>query len=170
MSEQNQQSDSSTSIFNRTLKILAIPVSLATGFWTMKTNTSDAVYQRLKIDGGIDDLRNPLLEKRKDLTQTLVSQLSTHEDPSALAQFHKESKLIDAAYFKKIEGRLEELGMESFPAQWKFIHRSHRQSAIINGLTISGIAIGALLSIANSKALARAFSLGDDDQHEPPQR
>lgn len=172
MSEAHKYHEEPPSFFNKALKVLAFPISLATGFWTMKINTSDSVYSRLKIDGGLDDLRDSLLKERRAMTQEAVSQIGTKGESAAVQHFLQESKATDGAYFKKIEGRLEELGLHSFPAQWEFIHRSQKQSAIINGLTITGITLGALLSVANSKALARFFADDDDktpDAH-PPQR
>ena len=156
----------SSSPFTKALKILAYPISLGAGLWTARINTSDATYQRMKIDGGIDDLRNTLMAKRKEMTQKAVASLEHEGAETATREFIAASKVADKAYFKAIEDRYAKLGLSTFAEQWDFIHRSQRQDAIINGLTITGITIGALLTIANSKAVSNLFEPGEESPRE----
>jgi hypothetical protein len=155
------------SLFSKGLSWAAYPISALAGLWTAKVNIGDAVYDRLKIDKALDDIRTPLTEQRAALSQEATSDILSGQITERASRYAEKCNAADKAYFPKVEARIKALGLEAFADQWKFVHRSQKQSAIMNGVFMSSVTLGAILGIADSKVLAHLFSSRRDEQTPP---
>lgn len=154
------------SLFSKLLSWAAYPASAVAGLWTAKKNVEDGVYERLKIDGGLDDIRAPLLAERKAMTEGAVKNILAEQISQVQQSFLPDSLSKDKGYFQKVEQRIRDLGLEPIGKQWKFVHRSHRQNAVINGIFMSSVTLGAMLGIADSKTLEHLLRGKESSQPE----
>lgn len=168
MTPERQQStqDSTPALFSKVLSWAAYPVSAVAGMWTARKNIGDGVYERLKRDGGLDDLRDPLLVERRTLTEGAAKSILAQQVDRVRQSFLPDSSSKDKAYFEKVEQRIRDLGLEPIGKQWKYVHRSHRQNAIINGIFMSSVTLGAMLGIADSKTLEHLLRGKETSQNE----
>lgn len=160
--EKTSFSPDNPSLFSKWLSWAAYPVSAVAGLWTAKVNIGDAVYDRLKRDKALDDIRNPLIEQRATLSQEAASDIISSQITDRVSRYAEKCNVADKAYFHNVGARLKALGLDSFAEQWKFVHRSQKQSAVMNGVFMSSVTLGAILGIADSKVLAHLFSRRDE--------
>lgn len=158
-------------LLNRMIKIAAYPIAAISGFAVMNRDVHSSAYQKAKGVVG-----NPLF---KDIADTYEPQFTKNaealmrkDNPISQQEFSAIDMKIKTAHSNAVSKRIEKLGLgneffglKNFSTKWNYINRSKRQQAMINGLTVSGIAIGALLTIGNSKVLGDMLST-PDDSHE----
>jgi hypothetical protein len=169
--EENGYSTENPSRFSKLLSWMAYPASAIAGLWTAHVNIGDAVYDRLKTDHALDDLRSNLLQERRGLSEAAAKECTTGKPGDHCRSYAERCIETDRRYFPKIEQRLRELELDTFGKQWKFVHRSHRQNAVMNGMFMSSVVLGAMLGIADSKTIAHL--LGEKSaptKNEPPAR
>lgn len=160
------QAEDAPSLFSKVLSWAAYPLSAVAGLWTARKNIGDGVYERLKIDGGLDDLRDPLLVERRTLTEGAAKNILAQQISQVRQSFLADSSSIDKLYFQKVEQRIRDLGLEPIGKQWKYVHRSHRQNAVMNGIFMSSVTLGAMLGIADSKTLDHLLRGKESSQPE----
>jgi len=145
------QKEDNPHFINRMIKIVAYPISLAAGFLVTNTSVRDSAYQKAKKRGGFDDIEIKFGGKDRQDLVLKNSQLITQEEWLERAI---KNKLSHSA---AVQEKMEELGINRFASKWKYINRGNKQKAIIDGLTVAGISIGAILTIANTKSLTEFF-------------
>ena len=136
----------------RVIKFLAYPFSLAAGLLVTHTSVRDSAYQKAKKRGGFCDIEETFgNEHSHDLALRLNERISKEE-------FLERSISNKVRHSHAVQEQMEKLGIAGFTSKWNYINRGNKQKAIIEGLTVGGIAIGAILTIANSKSLTQLFS------------
>lgn len=147
---------------NRIISIAAYPIAGISGIWVAANELHNAAYQKAKgLDGNphFGEIQKLYDGKYVDIAKKFEDGLlNTQQRLTAEWAVKKE-------YSKAVGGKMKALGfgdgwgrMEDLPNKWHSVNRGTKQSAIISGLTVAGVAIGALLTIANSKSLIEYFS------------
>jgi hypothetical protein len=73
--------------------------------------------------------------------------------------------------FEEIAARKKMLNLDTVGKEWKLMHRSQKQTAIINALTVGAVTLGAMLAAGNLKVFRNASFKKDEDQGpETPSR
>ena len=138
--------------FSRALKVIAYPFALVAGFWATNVRVHNSAYNVARTLKGFEDILGQETPKsEKEMAQRIAGELEKDE-------FFSRAINNRLSYTKAATERMEHLGLDSFYKKWRYIAEESKQVAIIEGLTISGIAIGALLTMANSKRLTTLFS------------
>lgn len=143
------------------LKIAAYPVSFLTGFFVTKVNISDSAYNHFKHYDGIADIRKEGTGAIKKIFQEGIDNAKKGVGNEGFLK-----KVVEHRneYFPKIEGRKKALGIHSFFDEWKVVHRSDKQNAVINGIMVTAVALGALLEVTNTKMFNNFFSRSDSQE------
>jgi hypothetical protein len=147
-------------VLNKALKIAAIPIGALTGFWTASTTAHDNAYNTALRGGAFDDLIAKTKPKRQaDVEALLNGSIGTEE--------YWQRALKNKADWHAVGfPRMKKLGLTNFWRKWRYMSLDGKPAVIQQGLTISGITIGALLSIANSKLLNDLFFGSKDSEKE----
>ena len=92
----------------------------------------------------------------------IVERFHQHQPVNVLT----ETRTAHEAYGVRVTERLNEMGLGSLTEQWRFIHKTQQQNALMTGFTAGAISLGALLTVANSKTFARALAKKDETAEE----
>jgi hypothetical protein len=152
-------SEERSNLLHRFLKIFAFPIAAVSGFWATHTSVRSSAFKTaedLKIFRKID---GDYLRERK-------AHIDAHDRGQiSMAELHKRDTILKREHRGKIRTRMGEIGRSNFVTQWDYISRSSRQRAIIDGMTVVGVSIGAMLTIGDSKWLTdQLFHRGDDKE------
>ncbi len=161
--EQNDQpiaapkAQEKSGFFSKILKAVSVPVAAAAGFTVTYTEVRGNARKSAKQDGTLSDV-----VKDNEISQGAVIELRK------AGQISKEEFLARSAtnrdiYRKAADARLDHMGHGSFLKKFDYISRSNKSRAIIEGLAVTGIAIGAMFAVANSKVLDTMFSKKSDE-------
>lgn len=187
--KQPKEEANDTGLVSKMLKWAAYPVAVVAGLWTAKVNISDAAYERLKAKGGFDDLYHGQNGNgtTPHHTSTIAQQpLHTNIDSGVDALHKQEVKSAilninagnahlnqdfparisqqDGRYHPLVDQRMKDMGLGDIRNQIKYTHRSHHQTAFLNGMTVAAIAVGALLTMAESKAISHLLAKKDKEK------
>lgn len=140
---------------NKVLRVVAYPVAAISGFFVTANEVHNAVYSKLKDTPG-DPYFGEIAKKFKgEYAKNAQEYISGEIDAAARLQ---DELRIKKQYSEAIGAKLSELGfsdgffrMKNFTNKWQTVSRGTKQNAVINGLTVAGIAIGAILSTTNSR-------------------
>lgn len=143
-------------LFGKVLKWAGYPVAAVSGYLVTRTAVNEETYETAKRFGVFDDI----LKEYRPLNDVNVK--ARMADEISQSEFLARSAITKAGYSKAASKRLEHMGVSEFPEMWNYIRRGARQRAVIEGMTVAGIAIGAWLTIANSKPFASLFAKDDE--------
>lgn len=156
-------SDEQQGPVSQIVKLAAYPISVGLGLWAARVNISDACYNTIRDFDGFGDFlqqrRIGLGDKFRAARRNIEAGISNEGFPNIVR-----ADRLD--YFPIVEQRKLDLGIKNVFDEIKFIHRSHKQTAIINGLTIGAVSLGALLAVANSRAVNNLFAKSDKPPSE----
>jgi len=158
---QSQDKAQKSGFFAKALNVAAYPISGLLGLWTTANDVHYAAYVKLKTQKRADGKSIAF----GDLEEKYGAQYA--ENGAKLVagsidagEFLSKDLAIKELHSPQVGARMaaaglgnEWLGLKKLPQKWQFIGRDGKQRAVISGLTIAGISIGALLTIANSKSL-----------------
>jgi hypothetical protein len=148
-----------TPFISKVLKWAGYPLAAISGYLVARNSVREDAYDTAKRFGVFDDI----LKEYKPINETNVKARLAGEITQE--EFLARSAMTKTGYSKAASERLEHMGIGEFPEMWNYIRRGSKQRAVIEGMTVAGIAIGAWLTIANSKPFASLFAK-DDEQHE----
>jgi len=146
---------------NRTLKVAAYPIAALSGLWAAGRELHYAAYKTIQSGEN-----NPLFKEIKNTYEPsfaknahdLASKTITEE------KFLSEFIRIKGEHSHAVGAKMQSLGLgnelfglKDMPKKWSTVNRDARNRALITGATVTGIAIGAMLTIANSKTLEQFF-------------
>ena len=148
---------------NKILQVAAYPISALSGFWAAHWRVHGDTYNNLKrfdafkdihqegVPGGLD-MRN-----RKNVQDRIL-----HPETHSVEKFLEISKLTKSEYSQKVSARMEQYGlgggMTNFKRKWEYINSPAKLEATLVGLTVTGVALGAMLTVANGKSLFEIMS------------
>jgi hypothetical protein len=179
----NRTTDKSNepSLLSKALKIIAFPIAAVSGWLVGKIHVQNAAYDNARFMNAFFDIKDDVKEKKtiEVVAQEVVEKEGYHTQLKKLVKTAVEEKVIakpgtidiyeltqDLRTENKalVTERMEKIGLGTLRKQWKFNMHYQRRDAIINSLTVAGIAIGAILSIANMKAVQHLFSKQEAEQ------
>ena len=154
-----QETQRRAPLFNKVLKLIAWPVSVVTGFMVAHTEVRDKAYNMAKRQGVFDALLpTHNNENRANHAQRVADVI----DKEA---FMAEHIHIKQSYSKQIQSQMEHMGIGSFTKKWNYIHRTDKQNAVISGVMIGAVALGALLTASASRNINELlFGNSKDDE------
>lgn len=160
LNEQNQQviSQQESAVFSKVFKVAAYPVSFLAGAIAAKTHIDDSAYNELKKRGVFDDIQAEHVEKLAEISNSAKEAYNRTHIPQDILKATTQEK---TNYSQKVETRIKEFDLDNTVKKWKLINKSDRQGAVQAAFMFSGIAVGALLSIADSKVLTYLFDRKD---------
>ncbi len=147
--------DNTTSVIGKTLKVLAYPIAAGIGFVVAKTKIEDHTYDELKKRGAFKDIQDEHAQTLSDIVENAAEQAIRDNKPTNIL---KATAAEHASYTNLVKERLKGFKLDSLVNKYNYINKSDRQRAVLDGFTSSGIAIGAILAIGNSKTLTHLFS------------
>jgi len=145
-----KKTDSELGVLGNLIKAIAYPFSAIVAAWTTRNSIRDSVYDELKKHGAFKTLLDGHELKMGQLLQnppTVEKAIQTIEDKIKL----------DKEFYNKTTDLLKERKLDGISRQWKFINLSNKQNAVLRGMTVMGITLGALIAIANSKTFTDLF-------------
>ena len=146
-------------LIDKTLKFIAFPIAAASGYLTARVNLHRAAYEVEKRIGTFDKViaeHTPFSKANSMQCDAGAIDAETYLD---------KAWEIKNSFSKAVKDSMERRGLEKITNQWKHINRNEKLTAVINALTVSGVAIGALLTIADNRWLSERF-FKDKDQDE----
>lgn len=153
ISPQNEQSGG---IASRLLRVLAYPIAAISGYWAADVSAHNSAYNTAKSLGAFDDILAVSTPRSRLEIQELIT------DKIATKEFWSKALASKSEYQIKADERMYKMGLRGFRSKWDYMAKANRQDAILVGMTVAGIAIGALLTMAESKAINNLF--GSDDR------
>lgn len=139
------------SAINTTLKLLSYPLAVVAGAWATNSTVRAGFYKGVSKLKEFKDIEEKYGKQYQDAsTQCKKGLIDKAQRAESWATTRKNQ-------LQEIEGLMETLGTNTFLSKWKEISRGNQQNAIITGLSVTGIAIGAILTVSNSKTLSGFF-------------
>jgi hypothetical protein len=165
-----------SSLLSKALKVVSLPVAAISGYIVTSINIRHSAYENAKDHGMFKDLSgsykdakgNEVITPRQEAMHALGEKVMAAEKIGQRVDVLAESIPLHANYGKSFTKRMETAKLGSFVKQWRFTSPFQQQNALINGLTVAGVAIGAILSIANMKTIQHAFSSQDAEKSDGP--
>ena len=145
-------------IIDKVLKAIAFPIAAVTGYIAARTNLHTASYDVEKRLGSFDDI----LEKHTPLSK--ANSKAFIEGAIDKKTYLTRAYDLKNSYSKAVYERMNHMGLDKFSSEWRHVSRNQRLTAIINALTVSGVAVGALLTIADNRWLSSKFDKEEKDQ------
>lgn len=147
-----------TSLLEKAVRLFAFPIAGISGLWAGHVSLRSSTKNTAKDFGvfaRIDKERIPVS------TATTMKRLAGE---TSVAEFLAEDAANKAEYTRQVGVELEKLGLNKTANQWKYVSQISKQRAVIEGMTVAGIAVGALLTITESKLLSRMFTHNKDQE------
>jgi hypothetical protein len=147
----SQVSDDS-SLANQALKVIAYPIAGLSGLWAASISVTNSAYETARKLHAFDDILQKVTPKSEaDIQDCIHGVIDSKENFDRAIK----SKL---EYHSAVNARMKKLGLDSFERKWDYVAKASKEDAALKGMTASGVAIGALLTIANSKLVSKIFS------------
>lgn len=139
-------------------------VSGYSGWMATDLSIRSSMYKNFAAQGVFNDLQK---ERNADYKKILDKIAGGDKDKIA-----ETVHALEEGYRLKVRERFKEIGIDGMSDWWRTLKRNQRMDAIVNGLTVSGIAIGALMLVSNSREfnalLSRNFESKEERaQHSP---
>ena len=152
LKSESQSSQEQSSLVGKAVKILSYPLAALSGFWAAKVSVHNSAYNTAKSLGAFDDILESATPKSKmDIKEGVQGIIDT-------AECYRRSIVNKLSYQKLADERMEKIGLDSFAKKWNYMAKANKQDAVLIGMTVFGVAIGALLTMSNSKTLNNLFS------------
>jgi hypothetical protein len=156
--EQFAKKEQELPLFNRILRVAAYPIALASGLWATHTDLRNTSYDSARRQGAFNDL----LEKHRPIASQGVQDRIAGK--ISAEEFFQQAMKNKGEYSKAVDERMKTLGVKSMFDKWKYINRADKKHALVEGMKVVGISLGAMLTVANSKSLVDFF-VGDKKHH-----
>lgn len=152
MADKNKSSEEEKQAFGKVANVAAYPVAAGAGAYAFTSVVDSELRKNLIKIGALDEL-DTHLEKFKDNRIEKAKYIDTAKD---MIDFHKERTEI----FKKAQ---VENGYDSILKKYNVgLHEQQKLKAIRSGISVTGITLGIILTIANSKSLMSRLFDSDD--------
>ncbi len=140
------------------LNIAAYPASAIIGLSVAHANTEEKSFEKLK-DGPLKDIADGI---RSDIVKASVR--VDGEKKSFIPDVNEEIAEIRRKGRTDLKEAASVLGFKNIFKHYQNLNKLNKQSVHIESLTASGITLGALLMVANSKNIFKEMSGKDQDQ------
>lgn len=143
------------------IKAVAYPVSIYTGYEAAASVIRNQIYKNIAGTGIFEADKNtiktkPLGEVVNNPAHPLHTQLPDH-----LAD-------LNDKYRVNVRNKFRTMGFNNIGDYWKGLNRNQMVDAIVVGMTVTGIVLGSMLTVANSKGLLDYFARKEKDGNSSP--
>ncbi len=139
----------------KAIKVIAMPIAAASGYWVAARRIYVNAYDNAKEHGLFRDLING---ERKQGMERIGAKAVAAAKAKTEYEILEESIPFHKVHTDKVLERFKDVGLGSTRKRWGFLRTDQKQAAIIEFMTVAGIAIGALLTVANNKTISHLFS------------
>lgn len=119
----------------------AYPLALIAGYNVFETAVRKACYKNIASQGLFNDLQNT----RKQEYQALFKTAQSHPDQNMTYAI----KALETDYRLHVKERFQILGMHGAGDYWQVLKRNQKQDVLMLAATVSGVVLGALLTISD---------------------
>ncbi len=156
------------SLLSKLLKVAAYPLGAFSGWWVTRNQIRHYTFQKLRDRGGLADV----ISKHEDnvLKKETMAALDHVRHSKDVYDLTLKTRPFEQEYTEAIRDRMKQYGLNGIKRQSEYIYKPQFHKALLEGFTAATIAIGALLVIANSKSLARAFNDMTDKEQDDKTR
>ncbi len=158
---ENKERDS---LITRILKVAAFPVAGISGLWVTSNDLHTSAFSKAKSVSGNPHF-GPIADKYRNEYIANAQAFEAKLPGSSQAEFLAKELEIKTRQSMEVGAKLEEMGfghryfgLKDLGNKWRYVNRGSRQQALINGMTVAGITVGAILSVSSSKLLDNVFS------------
>lgn len=139
---------------NKLAEVAAYPASVGTFLYTLYHHAREEAFDHLKHTGWMGPKLQSMLEKHKT-----NANLHPENGFQTIPKFHKE-------FSNEISERFMEIGVDNPRKLWGLLHHDKQIRVLTEAATISGITLGALLTIANHRQLVEKVNQHDKEKNE----
>lgn len=134
---------SHASTFSKVMSMLVFPISAIPGY----------LYSRILIRRGAykNTAKHGVFEKARAKESADVQAI--WNDSNCLNTAN-EISVVQEEYRQAVKGIFEKKGMKNVRHYWKCLHSNQKWEAVLQGLVVTGIGIGALFSVFQNRELA----------------
>ena len=144
-------------VIAKSLNVLAYPISAVIGYWFVRHDIHDGAYDAIKRD--FPD-RHDFIGQRSSLLKDAFRRVDAGEKVDITQRMTE----INREFSQEGDAALRSLGVDNMGKAWKFVHRGDHRKALMNGFTAAAIALGSLLTIANSKTVTDLFQRAEEEK------
>lgn len=144
-------------LWERALNIAAYPISAAVGYFVADASIRRSIYTNFAKKKSFVDLQT--------IQDSAINALKDSVAHNPSINFGNELHAINETYRQSVKGRFESWGMKGITDYWKGLHRNQKIEAIGLAITVSGIALGAMLTMSDHLDRFRE-SVGMDTQKD----
>lgn len=148
MSNNDNNTENESGIVSKALKIIAVPVSAASGLFYGNSRVRNQNYNNLRNRGIFKDLK----DAHDDNVRALMPEVGKTKDIS------EDLSKLNKALSEKIDTRIKDIGFGTFQKKFKNIHSTQRVETIIGAITVTTLVLGAILAIADHKSITDLFA------------
>ncbi len=153
----NGQQQNPDGIINKVLKVAAYPVSGFIGWWVSRNQIRHYTFEKLNDRGGLSDVIDDVEHGDAKLKEITLEAVKKIKQPGVMVDLGKEGRPVEKRYTAAIRERFERLGLNTVGKQSEYIYKPQFHKALLEGFTALSISLGAMLILANSKSLSKAF-------------
>lgn len=144
------------------LHVGSIPAALVPGYFATEISIRRGAYKNLARHG----LFNPEQAERNKEYTTIFERVAKGEAINPAAEF----KWSEGKYRALVKNKFESMGLHGLSDYWKILARNQKLDALVLGATVSGIALGATLAVANMRDWAKYNARVNGDEDSTPSR
>lgn len=130
-------------------EIAAYPLAAIAGYSVIGTEMRKASYKNLVTQGLFNDLQ----QIRKAEYQSILREATESGGKDMVPAIHK----LELEYRDAVRERFQSMGIKSMEDYWQILKRNQKQNVAILGATVSGVVLGAILTVANNQNLWSQF-------------
>ncbi len=145
--QQLEKAVSDSNAFSKFLRIVSFPISAFMGFTVARLEVRDANRQAMQ-DGSLKDIIEARDKALKPLIEARVKNEITEEE------FMRRDAVIRRINRQTADERIVHMGRRTFMDKFNYVPRSVARKAIMDGMTVAGIALGVMLTVSDSQILA----------------
>ncbi len=128
------------------IKVVAYPASIYSGYVAAVSIIRNEIYKNVAVTGQFEAAKkrmklDPLREAMRDPKHPMHAHL-----PELLEKLNEDFRVT-------VNNKFREMGLKNVGNYWKGLNRNQKIEAATLGMTVSGIVLGAMLTVANSKGL-----------------
>jgi hypothetical protein len=144
-------------MWERMLNIVAYPISAAVGYYVGDASIRRSIYTNFAKRKHFVDLQT--------IQDTAIKAVMDEAKHNPAVNLSTAIHGINETYRQSVKSRFESWGMRGITDYWKGLHRNQKIEAIGLAITVSGIALGAMLTMSDHMDRFRE-SVGLDTQKD----
>jgi hypothetical protein len=135
--------------------VFAYVSSVASGAYVMDLGIRKAAYKNWVTK----DIFKPLQDKYEGLYRDIID-VATHDN-----RLQTIEKVVEnnEEYRSKVQTFFREKGFENIHDYWRILTRNQKAQNWVEGLTVTGISLGAMLTVINSKSWKKYFGAEENE-------